>query len=92
MTYEKHNSSKVVNTELQVKEWNGQRVVTFKDIDAVHEKAEGMAKKRFANHRSKFVENEDYFLIKPADIQKCSKDTLGIKVPNRGLTLCICTD
>lgn len=30
------NSIKIGENDLQVKEWNGQRVVTFKDIDRVH--------------------------------------------------------
>lgn len=32
---------KINNTELSVKVYKGQRVVTFKDIDMVHERPEG---------------------------------------------------
>lgn len=38
---------KIQNQEVMVKEYKGQRVVTFKDIDSVHERAEGTARKRF---------------------------------------------
>jgi hypothetical protein len=68
--------------------WNGQRVITFADVDLVHDKVEGTAKARFYKHKDRFVENEDYFVIKPADALKYTKDTLGIeKIPNRGLVL-----
>lgn len=79
---------KINDNELQVKMWKGQRVVTLTDIDRVHERPEGTAKTRFYRHKEKFSENEDYFIIKPADTLKYTKDTLGIKkVPNRGLVL-----
>lgn len=34
------------NQDLKIKEFNGQRVVTFKDIDLVHERVEGTAKNK----------------------------------------------
>lgn len=79
---------KINETDLQVKTWNGQRVVTLADIDRVHERPDGTAKTRFYRHKERFVENEDFYVVKPSDILKYTKDTLGIeKVPNRGLTL-----
>lgn len=78
---------KINENDLQVKEWNGQRVVTLADIDRVHERPEGTAKTRFYRHKDKFILNEDYFVVKPADALKYTKDTLGVKIPNRGLTL-----
>lgn len=79
---------KINNNDLHVKIWNGQRVVTLADIDTVHERPEGTAKTRFHRHKERFIENEDYFIIKPSDVLKYTKDTLGINtIPNRGLTL-----
>lgn len=79
---------RINSNDLQVKTWNGQRVVTLADIDRVHERVEGTAKTRYYRHKERFVENEDFFIIKPFDVLKYTKDTLGIeKVPNRGLTL-----
>lgn len=79
---------KVGNNDLQIKMWNGQRVVTLADIDKVHERPDGTAKTRFYRHKERFVKNEDFYAVKPSDILKYTKDTLGIgKVPNRGLTL-----
>lgn len=59
---------KINNTDLSVKEFKGQRVVTFKDIDMLHERVEGTAGRNFRDNKKHFVENEDFFFIKPADI------------------------
>lgn len=66
---------------VEIKEWRGQRVVTFKDIDRVHQRADGTARKRFHDNRKRFVENEDFFVIKPMS----EKRTL--KIPPKGLTV-----
>lgn len=77
----------VGKNELQVKKWNGQRVVTFKDIDTVHDRVEGTAKRNFSDNKTHLIINEDYFLVKPVDVQKYEKRTLGFETPNRGITL-----
>ena len=51
------------NAEIAIKEYSGQRVVTFKDIDAVHGRPDGTARKRFNDNRERFVDGEDYFKI-----------------------------
>lgn len=56
------------NQEVQVKEFNNQRVVTFKEIDKVHERVEGTAGRNFRENKKHFIEEEDYFFIKPSDI------------------------
>lgn len=53
----------IENTEMQIKEYNGQRVVTFKDIDTVHERPNGTAKRSFNKNKKHFVEGEDYIKI-----------------------------
>lgn len=79
---------KVGNSDLQVREWNGQRVVTFADVDNVHERPEGTARKRFNDNSHRLKEGKHYFILKPSDFQMSEKRTLGIDVvPNRGLTL-----
>lgn len=60
---------KVNNQEMTVKEYNGQRVITFKDIDLVHERPEGTARKRFSDNKRHFVEGEDYFKITPSEFR-----------------------
>ena len=73
----------VINqTALRVKEHNGKRVVTFKDIDAVHERPEGTARKRFNDNKKYFIEGEDYFVRKTDE----AKTEFNIIAPN-GLVL-----
>lgn len=50
-------------SDISVKEYNRQRVVTFKDIDACHNRAEGTAGRNFRNNKQHFIEGEDFFVI-----------------------------
>lgn len=70
------------NSDIAVKEYNGQRVVTFKDIDMVHGRPEGTARKSFWRNRDRFIENEDYFVLDVDEAQK----SFNIAAPN-GLAL-----
>ena len=54
---------KIEGTELAIREYNGQRVVTLKDIDRVHGKRTDTAKKAFQKHKKHFILGEDYFEI-----------------------------
>lgn len=76
------NTIKINNSQLQVKEYNGQRVVTFKDIDQVHNRPEGTARKRFIDNKQHFVEGEDYY-----HVLKSEKRTIGFEAPNRGIVV-----
>lgn len=58
------------NADILIKKYKGQRVVTFKDIDMVHERPEGTANKRFLDNKKRFVEGEDYFIISNSEIRK----------------------
>ena len=51
------------NIPLKIKEYKGQRVVTFKDIDTIHNRPEGTARKRFNDNRKHFIEGEDFFIL-----------------------------
>lgn len=73
------------NMDISIKEYKGQRVVTFKDIDAVHGRPDGTARKRFSDNREYFVENEDYYNISAGEALMSEKRTL--EIPNRGLTV-----
>lgn len=57
------------NSDISIKEYNGQRVVTFKDIDMVHGRSDGTARKRFSDNRNRFIEGEDFFVLKPSDLE-----------------------
>ena len=64
-----NNLVKIGNSDLSIKEFNGQRVVTFKDVDSVHERPDGTARKRFNDNRSRFIEGEDFYKICPSEIR-----------------------
>ena len=70
----------VQGKEIQVKEYKGARVISFKDIDLVHERPEGTARKRFNDNRKRFISGVDFFQInQPSEIR-----TLGIERPQGG--------
>ena len=85
------NELQIGNHEISVKTYNGQRVVTFKDIDTVHERPDGTARKRFSDNRDRFVEGVDYFVVTPQmleNIEMSEKRTLeNIIMSNRGTAL-----
>lgn len=53
---------------MQIREYDGQRVVTFKDIDEVHQRPKGTAKRNFTRNKKHFIENEDYFVVTREDV------------------------
>lgn len=68
-------------TDISVKEYQGKRVVTLKEIDLCHGRPEGTARKRFNDNKQHFVEGEDYFISnQPSEIR-----TLGITRPQGGV-------
>lgn len=78
----------VENTEMQIREYNGQRVVTFKDIDRVHQRSNGMAKKAFNRNKKRFIEGTDYFMLKQGEDSKVHEmDFCNIAIPTRGITV-----
>ncbi len=64
--------------EVRVKEFRGQRVVTFKDIDLVHERPDGTARKRFNDNKKHFIYGEDFFVRNSDE----AKREFGISAPN----------
>lgn len=81
----KNQIVKINNIYLSVKEFKRLRVVTFKDIDMLHERVEGTAKRNFNEHKKHLIKDVDYFEVKQSDFQKYEIRTL--EIPNRGLTL-----
>ena len=75
------NVMEIQGTEIQIKEYAGQRVVTFKDVDTVHHRASGSARKRFNDNRKHFIEAVDFYrLTQPSEIR-----TLGFSRPQGGV-------
>ena len=63
------NFVRISKQQLEIKEFENQRVVTFNDIDTLHKRAPGTAGRNFRENKEKFLEGEDFYFIKPADIQ-----------------------
>ena len=57
------NEIKIASTNVTVKEYQGQRVVTFKDIDTVHQRPDGTARRNFNTNKKHFIDGEDYFKV-----------------------------
>lgn len=63
------------NQEVQVKEFNNQRVVTFKEIDRVHERVEGTAGRNFRENKKHFIKDEDYFYLEGKELSTIKQTT-----------------
>lgn len=59
---------------LAVKEYEGKRVVTLKEIDAVHQRPDGTAGRNFRNNKEHFIEGEDYYRISPDEFRRTIGD------------------
>ena len=55
---------------LPVREYNGKRIVTFVDIDKIHNRRDGTARKRFNENKKRFIEGEDYFVLKTDEAKR----------------------
>ncbi len=66
----------IENTEMQIREYNGQRVVTFKDIDRAHQRKNGTARNAFNRNKKHFVRNEDYFVCQTYEAKQLCHDNL----------------
>lgn len=75
------------STALPVKEHNGQRVVTLKEIDDVHKRPDGTAGRNFRENREHFIDGVDFFQLSCEEV----RSTNFVERPNsQGLTiLCV---
>lgn len=91
------NEIQKVNEQLpKLKIWNGKRVVTFRDIDEVHQRTHGTASRNFKTNKKHFIEGIDYFLITREDVNRrnssidknSSTNILHVgNIPPKGITL-----
>lgn len=70
------------NSDILIKEYKGQRVVTFKDIDMVHGRPDGTASRNFRNNKERFIEGEDFFRVSPDEIRR----TKLFEIPDKATT------
>ena len=78
---------KIEDTELTIREYNGQRVVTFKDIDTVHKNKIGTARRNFNRNKKHFVEGEDFFCLTRGISNETNSYIRNITIPNKGITV-----
>lgn len=80
---------KIEGTELAIREYNGQRVVTFKDVDTVHQRPSGTARKTFSRNKSRFEVGKHYFMLQLETENSNVRltDIRNIVVPSRGITV-----
>ena len=50
-------------TAVTIKEYNGQRVVTLKDIDSCHGRPDGTARRNFNANKQHLIEGEDFYRV-----------------------------
>ena len=74
------NTVTINSTALTVKEYKGQRVVTLKEIDEVHQRPEGTARRNFNANKKHLEEGADYFVLNQANEIR----PLGIQRPQGG--------
>ena len=63
---------------IEKKEYNGQPVITLSDIDVVHKRPDGTARRTFNHNRRFFIEGVDYFERNPSE----AANEFGIIAPN----------
>lgn len=57
------NNITINKNSVERKLYNNQPVISFKDIDLVHERVSGTARRNFYKNQKHFIENEDYYLV-----------------------------
>lgn len=77
-----NNLIKIGNQSISQKEINGMRVVTLADIDNVHERTRGTARRNFNSNKERLIEGEDYIVRNSYE----AKTEFNVIAPN-GLTL-----
>lgn len=67
---------KINDTDVQVIEYQGQRVVTLAQADVVHGRPEGTAGRNFRKHKHRLIEGEDYFVVGSDEIRRNSPEAI----------------
>lgn len=78
----------IQNKILSIKEYKGQRVVTFADIERVHTRPNGTCKRNFHDNREHFIEGVDFYEITKKDVGTNFVPTYGFdKKAPKGILL-----
>lgn len=73
--------------DVSVKEYKGERVVTFKDIDTVHERVDGTASRNFRKNKEHFIDGVDFFKITPNEFRRAFGENSMDKRQSNDITL-----
>ena len=79
------------NEKMEVKEYEGLRVVTAWNIGKVHNRDVGEINKIFNRNKDKFILNEDYFILKIKDFSERFK-TIQDFIPNNVKEIALFTE
>lgn len=64
--------------EIELKECEGQRVITFKDVDTLHRRPSGTSRRTFKSQKKHMIADEDYFVRNTSE----ALSQYRIKAPN----------
>ena len=78
----KSNLITIADKEIELKEYNGERVVTSWDIADLHEKDVKVVNQHFNRNITNLIENEDYYIISKETFLKSHFVTLKNHAPN----------
>ena len=79
------NLVKIEDKELVIKEWNGERVVTAKDIAELHERDVKRVNEQFNRNIDKFELGKDYFQLTREEMRKSQFATALSKYSNNDI-------
>lgn len=74
-------------TAVTIKEYNGQRVVTLKDIDSCHGRLDGTAGRNFRHNRQHLIEGTDFYKISPDEFRRAFGEHSMNKKQSQDVTL-----
>ena len=67
----------VNNHKIVIREYRGQRVITFREIDEVHDRPKGTSSRNFYKSTKHFTEDKDYFKLSLDEIRRTGFDELA---------------
>lgn len=73
-----------VNGRIQPKMWRGHRVVTYKDISAVHSVPVDQVRKAFFRHRKDMIQGTDYFGLRGREVRDFKAEAETLESHRRG--------
>lgn len=86
-----NNKMIILNEEIEIKEYNGERVITAWDIARLHGRDVREVNQQFNRNIKNLIENEDYFIVNRSHIfesHRVIQDFIPNNVKSRNLVIC----